>query len=144
MPTHAEKRHLPFSCKQLYALVRDVKCYPEFLPWCVGARILRDEEKEIVAELTIGYKIFRERFTSHVILSDNRIDVSYTEGPFKYLNNHWIFEEADNDTCIIDFYVDFEFRSSFLQNIIQLFFEEAVKRMITAFEDRAKTLYKKD
>jgi coenzyme Q-binding protein COQ10 len=67
--------------------------------------------------------------------------VSYTEGPFSYLNNHWIFLPTENGGCLIDFYVDFEFRSKMLQKIIGVLFNEAVRRMVTAFETRACQLY---
>ena len=142
MPTHAEKRAVPFSPQQLFDLVADVQRYPEFLPWCVGARIRKREGALIVADLIIGYKMIRERFTSRVTLSpeQNRIDVEYADGPFKYLNNHWVFEPQEGG-CVIDFYVDFEFKSRMLQKIIEVFFNEAVRRMVAAFEARAYELY---
>ena len=71
----------------------------------------------------------------------NRIDVVYTEGPFKYLNNHWIFEPDGQGGTMLDFYVDFEFRSIVLQKVIGVVFNEAVRRMVGAFEARAKELY---
>ena len=92
MPTHAERRPLPYRPDQLYQLVADVERYPEFLPWCLAARIRERGPTLVVADLLIGYKMVRERFTSRVTLSPpGRIDVSYTEGPFRYLNNHWLF-----------------------------------------------------
>tara|TARA_E500000305_G_scaffold83659_1_gene69456 strand:- start:39 stop:476 length:438 start_codon:yes stop_codon:yes gene_type:complete len=142
MPTHAEQRVVPFAPEQLFDLIADIQRYPEFLPWCVGARIRKRDGNRIVADLVIGYKLIRERFTSTVTLSpeQNRIDVEYTDGPFKYLNNHWVFE-PHSDGCLIDFYVDFEFRSKMLQKIIEVFFNEAVRRMVGAFEARAHELY---
>ena len=141
MPTHAEKKLLPYTREQLFDLVADVERYPEFLPWCVGARIRERHDNEILGDLLIGYKMVRERFTSRVVLSrPDRIDVSYSEGPFKYLTNHWLFIPEDGG-CLIDFYVDFEFRSKMLQKIMEMFFNEAVKRMVGAFETRAHALY---
>lgn len=141
MPTHAEKRFLPYSPKQLFDLVADVERYPEFLPWAVAARITRHEGNVIDADLVIGFKMIRESFSSRVVLAEpSRIDVSYTKGPFKYLNNHWIFNPQD-DGCEIDFYVDFEFRSRLLQRMIGALFNEAVRRMVSAFEARARALY---
>jgi coenzyme Q-binding protein COQ10 len=142
MPTHAEQKILPFTPQQLYDLVADVGSYPEFLPWCVGARIKEKTDIRILADLVIGYKLFRERFTSRVTLDPQqpRIDVEYMDGPFKYLNNHWIFMPHP-DGCEIDFYVDFEFKSAILQKTIGLLFNEAVQRMISAFEQRAHDLY---
>jgi len=142
MPSHAEKRVLPFTPRQLFDLVADVEKYPEFLPWCVAARIRERGENRLVAEMVIGFKMFRERFVSRVALDPgrHRIDVAYAEGPFKYLANHWIFEEHPQG-CLIDFYVEFEFRSRLLQKVIETLFHEAVRRMVRAFETRAHALY---
>jgi coenzyme Q-binding protein COQ10 len=141
MPTHAEQRVLPYTPEQLFALVADIERYPEFLPWCVGARIRERSPDTIVADLIIGFKMFRERFTSRVKLdAPRRIDVAYTDGPFRYLDNHWIFEKVPGG-CRIDFFVDFEFKSRILQKLIEVLFSEAVRRMVTAFETRADQLY---
>ena len=142
MPTHAERRRLPYSAEQLFDLVADVERYPEFLPWCLGARVRERKANLIVADLLIGYRMVRERFTSRVTLDRaRRIDVSYSDGPFRYLNNHWEFEPQPDGSSVLDFYVDFEFRSRMLQRVIELLFNEAVKRMVAAFESRARRLY---
>ena len=142
MPTHAERRRLPYTPEQLFALVADVERYPEFLPWCVGARVRERKQNTITADLIIGYRMVRERFTSRIVLDrPGRIDVSYSEGPFRYLDNHWLFEPEPDGGCTLDFFVDFEFRSRMLQKIIELLFNEAVRRMVSAFEARARRLY---
>ncbi len=142
MPTHAEKRHLPYTPQQMYRLVADIERYPEFLPWCVASRIRRREGDVLYADLMIGFKLVRERFTSKVTLdeTESRIHVQYTDGPFHYLNNHWIFQ-PEGTGCIVDFFVDFEFRSKTLQKIMGVLFNEAVRRMVHAFEMRAEQLY---
>jgi len=141
MPTHAEQRLLPYSQEQMFALVADVEKYPEFLPWCVGARIREKRPELIVADLIIGFRLIRERFTSRVALSPpSGIDVAYTDGPFRYLNNHWGFDPVPGG-CRVDFFVDFEFKSRLLQKMIEMLFGEAVRRMVAAFETRAKQLY---
>ena len=134
MPTHAEQRVLPYTPEQLFALVADIERYPEFLPWCIGARIKERQPNLVVADLIIGFKVFRERFTSRVVLDPPRkIDVTYAEGPFRYLDNHWTFERAP-EGCRIDFFVDFEFKSRLMQKVIEVLFSEAVRRMVGAFE----------
>ncbi len=141
MPTHAEKRFLPYTPEQVFDLVADIERYPEFLPWCVGARIRERRDNVILGDLLIGWRMVRERFTSRVTLNrPDRIDVEYTEGPFRYLKNHWVFERQPGG-CLVDFFVDFEFRSRMLQGVIEALFNEAVKRMVSAFEKRAKELY---
>lgn len=142
MPTHAEKRYLPYRPEEMFALVADIERYPEFLPWCLAARVRRREGDVVYADLVIGFKMIRERFTSRVKLTaPDRIDVAYAEGPFRYLNNHWIFIPAEDGGTIIDFYVDFEFHSRMLQKIIGALFNEAVRRMVAAFLSRAQQLY---
>jgi coenzyme Q-binding protein COQ10 len=141
MPTHAEQRVLPYTPEQLFALVADIERYPEFLPWCVGARIRERGANVVVADLIIGFRLIREHFTSRVTLDPPRhIDVAYTEGPFRYLNNRWSFVPV-GDGCRIDFFVDFEFKSRVLQKVIEVLFGEAVRRMVAAFEKRARDLY---
>ncbi len=142
MPTHAEQRVLSYTPEQLYRLVADVERYPEFLPWCLAARVRRREADLLVADLVIGFKMIRDRFTSRVRLDEagRKIHVTYLDGPFKYLNNHWVFMEHE-DGCLIDFYVDFEFRSRILQKLMEALFHEAVRRMVDAFEARAHDLY---
>ena len=147
MPTHAEKRAMPYSPEQLFALVAQVDRYPEFLPWCIAARLKSREGDLAIWDLVIGFRMIRERFTSRVTMSpaaegrSPRIDVSYADGPFRYLNNHWIFDRQPDGTTVIDFFVDFEFRSKLLQSIMGVLFNEAVRRMVAAFEGRAKHLY---
>ena len=143
MIRHAEQRLLGYSPRQLYDLVADVERYPEFLPWCMGARMRERSETLLVADLIIGFKFIRERFTSRVVLDrpNLAIDVSYADGPFKHLSNRWRFERTPEGCCVIDFYVEFEFRSAMLQKLIGVLFHEAVKRMVAAFETRARALY---
>ena len=142
LPTHAEIRVVPHTPEQMFGLVADVERYPEFLPWCIAARIRDKSKDEISADLVVGYKFFRESFASKVKLNPYRqIDVLYEKGPFIYLNNHWKFKGHKDGGCEIDFYVDFEFHNSFFQGAMELFFNEAVKVMIHSFEKRAGELY---
>jgi coenzyme Q-binding protein COQ10 len=141
MPTHAEKRTLRYTPDQMFDLVADVRRYPEFLPWCVGARIVGQTDEELVADLTIGFKLFRETFRSRVQLERPReVRVRYENGPFRYLNNTWKFHPVEGGTEV-DFFVDFEFRSSLLQAVIGVVFNEAVRLMVRSFERRAMALY---
>ena len=144
MPSHTEKRVLPYSAEQIYGLVADIEKYPEFLPWCLAARHLRREGDVQWSEMIIGFKFVRERFTSKVTFSPMRIDVEYIDGPLKYMQNHWIFIDLPDGRCEIDFFVDFEFKSRVLQKLIGALFHEAISRMVRAFEVRARALYGED
>jgi coenzyme Q-binding protein COQ10 len=142
VPTHAEKRRLPYTPEQMFDLVADVEKYPQFLPWCVATRINSRQGDTITADMAVGYKMFREKFTSIARLdrAAMRIDIEYREGPFRYLNNHWVFER-DPKGCAIDFYIDFEFRSQLLEKAITAVFNRAVTLMVEAFEKRARVIY---
>jgi coenzyme Q-binding protein COQ10 len=145
MPKHREKRVLPYSQEQLFALVADIERYDEFLPWCLKSRFKKKEsENLVIAELVIGFKMFRERFVSRVHLENpERIYVDYLEGPMRHLSNEWKFtpKEDEPDKCIVEFFVEFEFKNPILQRMVGLLFSEAFRRMVSAFENRAKELY---
>ncbi|MEL6209353.1 MAG: type II toxin-antitoxin system RatA family toxin [Pseudomonadota bacterium] len=148
MPTHAEKKVLPYTPEQLYALVADIGEYPKFLPWCSACRVrkrttLPDGREQMDADLVISFKVFREKFGSRVTLQPEKriIDVEYLDGPFRYLNNHWEFHERPGGRCEVDFYVDFEFKSRTLQSVVGLVFNEAMQRIVRAFERRAAEIY---
>ncbi|WP_375172960.1 type II toxin-antitoxin system RatA family toxin [Pseudooceanicola sp.] len=146
MPRHSETRHLPYTAQQMYDLVADVAAYPEFLPWCAAARIRRREDREdhevMEADLVISFKVFREKFGSRVVLwpGEKRIDTEYVDGPFRYMKSDWKFTEAEGG-CDVHFHVDFEFKNAMLQRIIGVVFNEAMHRIVRAFETRAKSLY---
>lgn len=146
MPSHAETRLLPYAPQQMYDLVADVGRYPEFLPWTAGARIREvtdhGDHEVMLADLVISFKVFRERFGSKVTLwpQARRIDTEYLDGPFKYLESRWQFE-PDDEGCAVSFSVDFEFRNRLLQGAAGMFFNEAMQRIVGAFETRAQQLY---
>ena len=146
MPQHSEIRELPYTAQEMYDLVADVARYPEFLPWCAAARIRSRrpfEAGEVMdADLVISFKVFRERFGSRVTLYDDerRIDTEYLDGPFRYMKSTWAFSDRDGG-CTVHFDVDFEFKNRVLQGVIGVVFNEAMQRIVRAFEDRAKSLY---
>jgi len=143
MPTHAEKRTLSYTSDQMYDLVADIEKYGEFLPWCIACRKTKDDNDVIEADLIIGYKMFREKFKSRVLLTPKTdIRVEYLSGPLKSLSNKWTFIDNGDGTCTIDFFVDFEFQNPMLHGFVTMFFDKAVSRMISAFEKKAEELYK--
>ena len=151
MPRHSEDRRLPYAPAQIWDLVADVARYPEFLPWTAAARIRsrqplagRGAGAEVMeADLVISFKVFRERFGSRVKLipAENRIETDYLDGPFRYLHSFWLIEPDPAGGCRVRFEVDFEFRNRVLQALIGLVFDEAMRRVVGAFEARAARLY---
>ena len=144
MPLHQEQRVLPYTPDQLFDLVIGVERYPEFLPWCVACRIKkRETPTRFIADLAVGFKMVREQFTSRITLEPKKgLTVEYLTGPFEHLRNTWAFKPAPGGTAV-EFFLNFEFRSKLLQAIIGALFEEAVHKMVGAFEARAARLYGK-
>ena len=146
MTTHTETKRLPYTALQMYDLVADVNSYPKFLPWNSAARIRTRHPipggEVIEADLVISFKVFRERFTSRVTLwpEAGKIDTEYLDGPFRHLRSNWMFQDIPGG-CEVNFHVDFEFRNAILQGIIGVVFNDAMQRVVRAFERRAAELY---
>ena len=136
MPHHEERATLHYSADELFAVVADVKDYPLFVPWCSGARILHEDQREIIADLVIGFGPFQESFRSQVTLDRPRqVLVRAIEGPLEHLINTWTFTPVQDET-IVDFMIDFQFKSHLLDHVANGMFHEAATRMMSAFESR--------
>lgn len=141
MPKHAETRHLPYTPEQMFDMVADVKRYPEFLPWVSAMRVRQDSDTATLADMIVGFKGLRETFTSKVEkVRPDHIHVEYIDGPLKYLHNDWRFRSEEGG-CAVDFAVDFQFKNRMFEMLAGQVFGVALRRMIGAFEDRAKVLY---
>lgn len=142
MPGIRETRRLPYSCEQMFDLVADVANYPKFLPWVVATRIRSDSETEMVADMLVGFKAIREKFTSRVIKHrPDHLEVFYVDGPLKDLDNNWRFKRLPDGGCEIDFCVDFAFRNAVFEALAGQYFDRAFRKMVEAFEKRADELY---
>ena len=102
----------------------------------------RGDHRVMLADLVISFKVFRESFGSRVLLFDDerRIDTAYIDGPFKHMESRWQFRDVEGG-CEVRFDVDFEFRNRLLQGAAGMFFNEAMQRVVRAFERRAAELY---
>jgi len=147
MRRHHERKILPYAPDEVFDLVADVERYPEFLPWCESLKVLsreaRGEAELLTAEMTIAFNVYRERIKTEVTLdrSARNIRVRYLKGPFKRLETAWQFAGEGAGT-LVDFDITYEFKSTTLQMVVGFFFEEAVRRMVAAFDARAAKLYR--
>jgi coenzyme Q-binding protein COQ10 len=147
MPSFRTVRPVPHSPSQMFELVADVERYPEFVPLCESLRVRRRTQSGegieiLVADMSVGYKAIRESFTSRVTLdrARHRIDVEYVDGPFRYLENRWLFRAA-NAGSEIDFHINYEFRNFALGLLMGAMFDRAFRKFTTAFEERAREIY---
>ena len=146
MPTFQTRRRVPFTPQQMFAVVADVEAYPEFVPLCEGLHVIRREVRGeatvLVARMSIGYRAIHESFTSRVTLhpSEPRVLVEYLDGPFRMLENRWLFHAVPGGTEV-DFYIAYEFRSAVLGRLMGAMFDRAFRRFAEAFEERARLVY---
>lgn len=143
MPKHRETRRLPWSATEMFDLVADIGRYGDFLPWVQGMRVGPAQDGVLTADMVVGFRMIREKFTSKVTLDRPRtIHVEYLDGPMKYLHNDWTFRDAAKGSgCEIDFAVDFQFRNRAFEALAGMFFTQAFERMVGAFVARAEQLY---
>jgi coenzyme Q-binding protein COQ10 len=142
MPGVRETRRLPYSAEQMFDLVADVARYPEFLPWVVATRVRSDDGHEMLADMLVGFKALREKFTSRVLKDrPGRLEVIYIDGPMRDLDNLWQFHPLPEGGCEIDFTVDFSFKNKMFEMLAGQYFDRAFRKLVVAFEARANELY---
>ncbi len=147
MPKFSSTRRVAHTPELMFALVADIEKYPQFLPMCEALVVRSKKERNgktlLVADMTVGYKKIRETFTSQVLLDHGTetIDVKYIDGPFRYLQNNWKFEEA-GDGCNVKFFIDYEFKSRILGMLMGAMFDRAFHMFSEAFEKRADSIYR--
>ena len=148
MPQFSTKRRVRHAATDMFDLVADVEKYPQFVPLCSALTVKSRAEKGddvvvLVADMTVAYKIIRETFTSRVTLDrpNLKILVEYLNGPFKRMQNRWTFHPVGEDTCDVEFFIEYEFRSRTLAMLMGAMFDAAFRRFAAAFEQRADEVY---
>jgi coenzyme Q-binding protein COQ10 len=138
---------LPYAPDQLFALVGEVRDYPEFVPWVTGMRTWNTVEpvpgvSQVDAEAEVRFAFARERFATRVRrdAGARRIDVNLLYGPFRRLVNRWDFREHPAGTEV-EFLIEFEFKSRLLEKLLAANAQRAAERIMQCFEARAKALY---
>ena len=142
MPGIHEVYRLSYSAEQMFDLVADVGRYQEFLPWVVATRVKSDNGSEMIADMLVGFKALREKFTSRVEKERPReIRVHYVDGPMRDLDNRWVFHPVSDHACDVEFDVRFTFRNALFERLAGQYFDKAFRKMVAAFAARAADLY---
>ncbi len=127
---------------KMYALVADVESYPLFLPWCSGARILKQEGDMVEASLELAKGALKYEFsTRNCLVPGQSINMSLLSGPFSSLNGVWTFKALGDKGCRVSLELDFEISSPLLRATIGVVFSKAMNKMVDAFRLRAEQLY---
>jgi coenzyme Q-binding protein COQ10 len=149
LPLFRDERRVRHNAVQMFDLVADVERYPEFVPLCktlrVRSRRAEAEGRErLVADMSVGYKLIRETFTSRVSLDkpNLKLRVEYIDGPFSRLENIWTFkDEPEGRDSRVHFFIDYEFKSRTLGMLMGSMFDAAFRKFAGAFEQRADAIY---
>jgi len=150
MPRFNSRRRVNHSASEMFDLVADVECYPEFVPLCQSLKIRQrnpgpNGTEVVIADMTVSFKLVRETFTSRVTLDRPNLNilVEYLRGPFSKLENRWTFEPKSDNSCEVGFYIAYEFKSRMLSLLMGSMFDAAFQRFAAAFEKRADRIYGK-
>ena len=150
MPSFRDQRRVRHKAEEMFSLVADVERYPEFVPLCTALRVRsrrpeRDGREKLIVDMTVGYKVIRERFTSRVLLDKPRLKVvvQYIDGPFSHLENICMFRDEPDEGNVsrIGFFIDYEFKSRTLGALMGSLFDAAFRKFARAFEERADAVY---
>ena len=148
MPVKKITKKFNYSRKDLIELVLKIDDYKFFLPWCINSKILTIEKNKgdlkIIADLDIGFKSFREIYTSEVIYNNqnSKIAVTSIRGNIKKLINIWEFEEIDKKSCNVVFFIDIELKNPIINILFSKFFNYGFEKILNSFEQRAKETIK--
>lgn len=142
MPQVNRSALVMFSARQMYDLVNDVAAYPQFLPGCVGSRIVSDENNVMIASVDVSKAGIKKTFTTRNTLTENeRVDMALVDGPFKLLSGGWSFLALDDNACKVNLDLEFEFDNKLAEFAFGKVFKELAGNMVTAFSERAKVVY---
>ena len=148
MPIKKISKKFNYSKSDLVKLVLKIDDYKNFLPWCINSKILtvdkNNEDLKITADLEIGFKTFRDTYTSKIIYDDknSKIEVTSIKGNIKKLLNIWEFEIIDKKSCNVIFFIDIELKNPIVNIIFNKFFNYGFEKILNSFEQRAKETIK--
>jgi coenzyme Q-binding protein COQ10 len=148
LPVKKITKTFNYSKKDVIELVLKIEDYKIFLPWCINSKILTiDKNKEdlkIIADLEIGFKSFKEIYTSKVYYDNknSKIEVTSISGNIKKLLNIWEFEIVDKKSCTVNFFIDIELKNPMINIIFSKFFNYGFEKILNSFEQRARETIK--
>ena len=148
MPVKKIKKKFSYSKKDLIELVLKIEDYKNFLPWCINSKILsinkNKKDLKIIADLEIGFRSFREVYTSKVLYDkqNSKIVVTSVNGNIKKLLNIWEFEIIDKKSCNVIFFIDIELKNPIVNILFNKFFSYGFEKILNSFEQRARETIK--
>lgn len=127
-----------YTMDQMYEVVSDVENYYQFVPWCKKSLVLKKTDDHLQADLIVGFPPINESYTSSVsLVKPHMVKAECTDGRlFHHLLTLWRFSpglKREQQSCVVDFQITFEFRSAFHSHLSNLFFDQVARQMESAF-----------
>lgn len=141
--THVQRSALlPFSVAQMYRLVNDVASYPEFVPWCVGCEVHKEDESEKQVTMNFASRGIKTSVTTrNELIEDKIIAMNFVEGPFKHLSGCWQFKAIDDHACRVEFNMEFAFSNRLYEVTFGPIFNHVTNKLVSTFAQRAEKVY---
>jgi ribosome-associated toxin RatA of RatAB toxin-antitoxin module len=138
----SKQANVAYSARQMFALVNDIKSYPEFLPWCTEANILEEKSNYLIASISISLGKIKQSFTTENTMKvDTSISMKLVKGPFKKLNGYWQFHDRADGGCSVSLDMQFEFKNKIMKHTLGAAFKKITSSLVDAFVDRARVVY---
>jgi len=135
---------VPYSAEEMYALVNDIRAYPQFLPWCKGAEVVNETATRLQATVALEAGRVKQSFSTQNSMQPGRsIEMQLLEGPFRFMTGRWQFEPQADHRCMIDLNIEFEFKNKLLKLALSGTFNKVMDSMVEAFTRRAEQIYGK-
>ncbi len=142
MPEISRNALLPYPAAFMYDIVNQVEAYPEFLPWCGGARLHQASETELEASINISVGALNKWFRTHnSMVPGESIEIELVDGPFKSLHGRWQFTELEDSACKIELVLKFEFKAGLAATLIGPVFTRIANTMVDSFCQRAREIH---
>ena len=153
---------VPYTPQQMYAIVNDVRRYPEFVPWCPATRVIAETETSIEATVDVARSGVRLSLTTrNTMRPGERIELRLVDGPLRTLEGSWQFVPIHDRTaspaapaegqepataprvrgCRVELEVRFDFKSAALTVLFGPVFEASWDSLVDAFVVRARELH---
>ena len=148
MPEYKQAKIISSGIQSIYDLVIDIESYPDFLPWCAHTRILEKSNDKIISEMVVSFSGITEKYTTKVTTQPvkkgcAKVEINMISGPFKFLNSSWELHNKSHNTTLVEFQINFAFKSMLLEKLIGKVFSKACNKILHAFEERILTISNK-
>ena len=133
---------VPYTAKEMFALVNDIETYPDFLPWCTDAEVHSHEHDEVHASISFAVGGLTRSFATRNHYQVNKmIEMQLVEGPFSSMHGCWQFDSLGDAGCKISLHIEYDFSSRMVGMVVGPVFNQISNTLVDSFQQRAVEIY---